>query len=101
MSGKWSCLRFGRGDLSGVCFALSVMGVAGADGGFYRRVGVLGCGVAMMEQVTRGSKHDKGRGDGVAGGNGGGGCAAKGCGVVVGRMEAGTRAGGTGEWCGQ
>jgi hypothetical protein len=31
-----------------------------------------------MEQVTRSSKHDKGRGDGVAGGNGGGGCAAKG-----------------------
>jgi hypothetical protein len=40
-------------------------------------------------------------GDGVAGGNGGG-CAAKGGrGAVVVRMEAGTRAGGTGEWWGQ
>jgi hypothetical protein len=29
-----------------------------------------------MEQVTRGSKHNKGRGDGVASGDGGGGCAA-------------------------
>jgi hypothetical protein len=47
---------------------------------FYRRAVrevVLGCGVAVMEQVPRGSKHDKGRGDGVAGGDGGGGCAAK------------------------
>jgi hypothetical protein len=35
-----------------VCFALSEMGVEGAGGGFYRQVGVLGCGVAMMEQVT-------------------------------------------------
>ena len=33
---KWSCLRFGRGDLSGVCFALSEMGVEGAGGGIYR-----------------------------------------------------------------
>jgi hypothetical protein len=80
-------------------------------GGFYRRVVcevVLGCGVAVMEQVTRGSKHDKGRGAGVAGG----GCAAKGAwvavvrckrgrGAVVVRMEAGTRARGTGEWRGQ
>jgi hypothetical protein len=31
-SGKWSCLRFGRGDLSGVCFALSEVGV---DGGWW------------------------------------------------------------------
>ena len=48
---------------------------------FYRRAVcevVLGCGVAVMEQVPRDSKHDKGRGDGVAGGDGGGGCAAKG-----------------------
>ena len=55
-----------------------------------------------MEQVTQGSKHDKGR-DGVAGDDGGSGCAAKrlgggsalqrGRGVVVVRMEAGTRAG--------
>jgi hypothetical protein len=63
-----------------------------------------------MEQVTRGNKCDGG-GDGVAGGNGGG-CAAKGGvgggsalqrgrGAVVVRMEAGTRARGTGEWWGQ
>jgi hypothetical protein len=48
---------------------------------FYRRAVcevVLGCGVAVMEQVPRGSKHDKGRGDGVVGGDGDGGCAAKG-----------------------
>jgi hypothetical protein len=44
-------------------FALSEMGVEGAGGGGYRREGVL-----VMEQVTRGSKHDKGRGAGVAGG---------------------------------
>jgi hypothetical protein len=30
------------------CFALSEMGVEGA-GGVYRRVGVLGCGVVVME----------------------------------------------------
>jgi predicted Rossmann-fold nucleotide-binding protein len=45
---------------------------------FYRRaiceVVLGGCGVGVMEQVPCGSKHDKGRGDGVAGG----GCAAKG-----------------------
>jgi hypothetical protein len=35
-----------------------------------------GCGVVMMEQVTRGSRCDVGR-DGVVGGNGDG-CAAKG-----------------------
>jgi hypothetical protein len=45
-------------------------------GKFYRRVGVLGCGVAVMESVTQGSRCDGG--GGVAGGNGGG-CAAKGC----------------------
>jgi hypothetical protein len=56
------------------CFALSEMGTERAGGGIYRRLGVLGggCGVVVMEQVTRGSKHDKWRGDGVAGGNGGG-----------------------------
>ena len=36
-----------------------------------------GCGVVVMEQVLRGSRCDKGRGDGVASGDGGGGCAAK------------------------
>ena len=57
------------------------MGTDGAGGGFYRRGAcevVLGCGVAVMDQVLRGSKHDKGRGNGVADGDGGGGCAAKG-----------------------
>jgi hypothetical protein len=51
-------------------------------GGIYRRAAlmvVLGvCGVVVMEQVPRGSKHDKERGDGVAGSDGGGGCTAKG-----------------------
>jgi hypothetical protein len=32
--GKWSCLRIGTGDLSGVCFALSYVGIEGASGGF-------------------------------------------------------------------
>jgi hypothetical protein len=70
-------------------------------GKFYRRVGVLGCRLVVMEQVTRGSRCDKGRGDGVAGGDGRGGCAARGSGAVVVCMEAGTRAGGMGEWWGQ
>jgi hypothetical protein len=34
--------------------------------------------VVVMEQVTCGIKCDKGKGDGVAGGDGGSGCAAKG-----------------------
>jgi hypothetical protein len=61
--------------------------------GFYRRVVcevVLGCGVAVMEQVTRGSGCDKGRGPGVAGDDGGGGCAAKGWAAVV-RCKGGMR----------
>jgi hypothetical protein len=83
---------------------------------FYRRAVcevVLGCGVVVMEQVPCGSGCDRGeRGSGVAGDDGGGGCTAKGGvgggsalqrghGVVVVRMEAGTRAGGTSEWWGQ
>jgi hypothetical protein len=40
-------------------------------------VGVLECGVVVMEQVPRGSRCDKGRGP-VAGDAGGGGSAAKG-----------------------
>jgi hypothetical protein len=62
-----------------------------------------------MDQVTRGSRRDMGRGH-VASDDGGG-CAAKGGvgggsvlqrgrGAVVVRMEAGTRARGTGEWWG-
>jgi hypothetical protein len=61
--------------------------------GFYRRVGVLGCGVVMMELVTQGNKCD---GGGmvllavmVVGALQKGGREA----VVV-HMEAGTRAGG-------
>jgi hypothetical protein len=45
--------------------------------GFYRRVGVLECGVVVMEQVTRGSRCDKGRGP-VTDDDGGDGCTAKG-----------------------
>jgi hypothetical protein len=79
-----------EGFLSGVCFALSEMGVVGDGGGFYRRATltvVLRCGVAVMDHVTRGSKHEMGRGDGVAGGDGGGGCAAKGVWAVVVRCK--------------
>jgi hypothetical protein len=52
-----------EGVLSGVCFALSEMGVEGAGGGVYRRAAcevVLWCGVVMMEQVTQGNKCDGG-----------------------------------------
>jgi hypothetical protein len=52
-----------RGFIWSVCFALSVMGVEGAGGGFYRRVVcevVLGCGVAVTEQMTRDSRCDGG-----------------------------------------
>jgi hypothetical protein len=50
-----------EGILSGVC-ALLGMGVEGA-GGFIGEQGCLGgCGVVVMEQVTRGSRCDKGRG---------------------------------------
>jgi hypothetical protein len=79
---------YDRGDLSGVCFALSEMGVEGAGGGFYRRVLVFGCEVVVMEQVLRGSGCDKGR-DGVAGDDGGSGCAAKGAWVAVVRCKRG------------
>jgi hypothetical protein len=59
--------------------------------------------------VLRGSGCDKGRGAGVAGDDGGGGCAAKGRGAVVVRCKGergggwrqGTRAGGTGGWWGR
>jgi hypothetical protein len=63
-------------------------------------VGVLERGVLVMEQVTQGNKCD-----------GGGmvllavmvavGALQRGHGAVVVRMEAGTRAGGTGEWWGR
>jgi hypothetical protein len=49
---------------------------------------VLGCGVVVMEQVPRGSRHNKGKGAGVAGRDGGGGCTAKGAWAVVVCMEA-------------
>jgi hypothetical protein len=44
-----------------VC-ALLGMGTEGAGGEFYRRVGVLGCSVVVMEQVPHGSRCDMGRG---------------------------------------
>jgi predicted Rossmann-fold nucleotide-binding protein len=53
-----------EGILSGVCFALSEMGVEGAGGGFYRRAALMvvlgGCGVGVMEQVTQGNRCDGG-----------------------------------------
>jgi hypothetical protein len=55
----------------------------------------------MMEQVPRGSKHDKGRGLGVADDDGGGGCAAKGAWGGGGAHGGGHACGGTGEWWGQ
>jgi hypothetical protein len=70
-----------EGILSGVCFALSEMGVVVAGGGIYKRARqmvVLGCGVAVTEQVPCGSRRDMGRGA-VAADDGGSGCAAKGC----------------------
>jgi hypothetical protein len=68
-----------------------------------------------MEQVLRGSRRDKGRGNlvlpatmaalgALQRGVGGGSALQRGRGAVVVRMEAGTRAGGTGstgEWWGQ
>jgi hypothetical protein len=88
-----------------VCFALSYVGIEGAGGGVYRRVVgevVLGCGVAVTEQMTRGSRCDEG--DGVSGGNGGGWTAKRGwaavvrckggVGAVVVHMEAGHVCGG-------
>jgi hypothetical protein len=38
-----------EGILSGLFFSLCEMGVEGAGRGFYRRVGVFGCGVVVME----------------------------------------------------
>jgi hypothetical protein len=58
---------------------------------FYRRAVcevVLRCRVTVMEQVTRGSRCDGGR-DGVVGGNGGGGCVAKGAWAAVVRCKGG------------
>jgi hypothetical protein len=59
------------------------MGVQGAGGvGVYKRATLMVvlrvCGVVVMEQVPRGSRHDMKRGAGVASDDGGGGCAAKG-----------------------
>jgi hypothetical protein len=63
---------------------------------FYRwavREVVLGCGVAVMEQVPRGSKHDKGRGTVLLAVMAAVGALQRGSGAVVVRMEASTRAG--------
>jgi hypothetical protein len=63
---------------------------------------VLGGGVVVMEQVTRGSKCDKGEGGTGAGDNGGGGCATKGS-WGDGSAHGGGHAceGGMGEWWGR
>jgi hypothetical protein len=54
-------LAIWQGVLSSVF--LLWMGTEGADGAeFIGEWGLLGCGVAVMEQMTQGSKHDKGRG---------------------------------------
>jgi hypothetical protein len=83
-----------EGILSGVCFALSEVGIegAGGGGGIYRRVVLFGCGMVVMEQVTQGNKCDGG--GGVASGNGGG-CAAKGAWVAVVRCKKGGVGGGS------
>jgi hypothetical protein len=46
---KMELLAIWQRGLSGVCFALSEMGVEGAGGGVYRRALVFGCGVVVME----------------------------------------------------
>jgi hypothetical protein len=83
-------------------YALHGMRTERAGGGIYRRAGLMvvlgGCGVVVMEQVPRGSKH-KGKGT-VLPTMMAAGALQRGHGVVVVRMEAGTRAGGTGEWWG-
>jgi hypothetical protein len=61
---------------------------------------VLGCGVVVTEQTTRGSRCDKGKG-GLLPAMMAVGALQKGAWVAVVRMEAGTRARGTGEWWGQ
>jgi hypothetical protein len=70
---------------------------------FYRQAVcevVLGCGVAMMEQVTQGNKCDGG-GMVLMAAMAAVGALQRGSGAVVVRMEAGTRAGATDEWWGQ
>jgi hypothetical protein len=86
-----------------VCFALSEMGVKGAGGGnFIGERGCSGvCGVVVMEQVTQGSRCDKGKGGLLPAMMATVGALQRGRGAMVVRMEAGTRAGGTGEWWGQ
>jgi hypothetical protein len=61
-------------------------------GGFYRQAGVLGCGVVVREQVTRGSRCDEGKGGPGAGDDGSGGCAAKGAWAAVVRYKKGGHA---------
>ena len=61
-----------------------------------------GCGVVVMEQVTRGNGCDMGKGGTVLlAVMAAVGALQRGSGAVVVRMEAGTRAGGTGEWWGR
>jgi hypothetical protein len=61
---KWSCLRFGRGYFIWCVLCLG-WELRELVGGIYRRAVcevVLGCGVAVMEQVPRGSRCDGGEG---------------------------------------
>jgi hypothetical protein len=107
--GKGVACDLAEGILSGVCFALSEMGVEGAGGGFYRRAVVFGCGVVMMEQVLCGSGCDGGGAccrrqwrRWVRCKKGGGSSALqRGRRVVVVRMKAGYACRGTGGWWGQ
>jgi hypothetical protein len=90
-----ACYLAGGFYLVCFCFGWELRELVG--GGIYRRVGVARVRSGVMEQVTQGSKHDKGRGlvlPAVV-------ALQRGSGAVVVRMEVGTRAGGTGEWWGQ
>jgi hypothetical protein len=96
---KWSCLQFGRGDFIWCVLCLG-WELRELGGSFIGEWGLLGCGVVVMEQVTRGSMCDKGKG-GLLPATMAVGALQKGAWVAVVRMEVGTRARGTGEWWGQ
>jgi hypothetical protein len=69
-------------------------------GEFYRRVRVLGCRVVVMEQVPRDRDATWGGGLVLPVMMAAAGALQRGRGAMVVRMEAGTCAGGTGEWWG-
>jgi hypothetical protein len=89
-----ACYLAGGFYLVCFCFGWKLRELVGE---FICEWGLLGCGVAVMEQVTRGNKPDKGRGLVLSAV----GALQRESGAVMVRMEAGTRAGGTGEWWGQ